>query len=150
MWPCRYSESGCPILLDLENSVRLLQQFDLPAGPVSRLLIEPREIDGVTVLRCTGRICYQREAELLATAAEQVFEDGHDLVLDLAGIEIVDSAGIGQLVLIHMRAQAARREVTLASVPNHILQLLKLTNTARLFECVETPEAALCSRPDMM
>ena len=116
------------------------------SGSAFKLFIESKEVEGVAVLRCSGRICFRREAEFLASIAERWLENGRDLLLDLAGVEALDSAGIGQLVLIYMRAEGAGRDVALCCAPDHVLQLLRLTNTAGLFERFDSVESALESR----
>ena len=118
----------------------------MSSGSAFKLFIESREVEGVAVLRCTGRICFRREAEFLASIAERWLANGRDLLLDLAGVEALDSAGIGQLVLIYMRAEGAGRDVALCSAGDHILQLLRLTNTAGLFERFDSVESALEAR----
>ena len=97
----------------------------------------------VAVLRCAGRLCFEGEAKLLAESALECLKGADDVVLDLGAVAMVDSAGIGELVLISMQAQALNRNVYIACAPDRVRKLLDLTNVASLFEFFETVDAAL-------
>jgi anti-anti-sigma factor len=119
------------------------EQGGKPASGRTKLFIETRETSGIWILHCAGRIHYRNEAKLLAVVAHPLLDGSHDLILDLRHVALIDSAGIGQLVLLHMRAKAAGRTVIIAAAPPHIVQLLELTNTAALFEFFDSVEDAL-------
>jgi anti-anti-sigma factor len=103
------------------------------------------ERTGIAILHCAGRVGFRREAELLAASAQQCLKRGCDLILDLRAVEAADSAGVGQLVLIHMQAEAQDSEVCIASAPEQVRKLLRLTNVASLFEFFDSVEEALSS-----
>jgi anti-sigma B factor antagonist len=102
---------------------------------------------GAAVLHCTGRIQFNREAALFARMAEQVLAAGRDLILDLSAVEIIDSAGIGELVMVYMRACAAEREVRIACPIKRVHDLLELTNVGSLFQIYPTLDEAIASLP---
>ena len=112
------------------------------------LSVECDETGGAAILHCSGRISFRREAELLALSAQECLQKGCDLVLDLGGIEAVDSAGVGQLVLIHMQAEAMDCGVCIACAPEPVRNLLQLTNVASLFDFFDSVDDAVssCSR----
>jgi len=110
-----------------------------------KLSAELDESSGIAVLHCAGRICFRREAELLAANAQAYLRQECDLVLDLGEVEAVDSAGVGQLVLIHMQAEALDCDVCIACIREPVQELLKLTNVASLFEFFDSVEDALSS-----
>jgi anti-sigma B factor antagonist len=115
------------------------------AAKKPRFSVDFERVGSATVLRCAGRLCFDGEVKLLAESAERFLRRGDDLVLDLADVQILDSAGIGQLVLISMQAQALRREVCIAAAPERVRLLLELTNVASLFEFFPSVELALTS-----
>ncbi|MGH3337312.1 MAG: STAS domain-containing protein [Propionibacteriaceae bacterium] len=51
------------------------------------------------------------------------------LVLDLAGVRFIDSAGIGALLSIRERADRLRVEMALTNVPTQVERVLELTGT---------------------
>jgi anti-sigma B factor antagonist len=100
------------------------------------------------VVRCSGRLCFEGEAKILADTMQDLLRDGVDVVLDFGAVSLLDSAGIGQLVLIHMQARALDREVSIACASKFVRDLLELTNVASLFEFFDSVDLALTSRPD--
>jgi anti-sigma B factor antagonist len=101
--------------------------------------------EGVAVLHCAGRIHLRAEAELFAAAARQAFDSGVDLILDVSGVQSIDSAGLGELVMVYMQGRGAERQVRLAGPDNFVRSLLELTNVGSLFEIHPTVEEALAS-----
>jgi len=108
-----------------------------------RFVVRREKFDDVAVLRCAGRLCYEGEAKLLAETAMESLGRGDNLILDLGAVDMLDSAGIGQFVLISMQAQAFGQEVCIACAPDRVRKLLELTNVASLFEFFESVNAAL-------
>lgn len=80
---------------------------------------------------------------LLAETAQEPLMSGNDLVLDFGALSLMDSAGIGQLVLISMHAQALGRDVCIACAPDRVRYLLELTNVASLFQFFPSVDDAL-------
>ncbi len=64
-----------------------------------KLSLEMRNRGEVIIVRCQGRIVYRDEAASLARVAGEVLQQGRKLVLDLSGVNSIDSAGIGELAL---------------------------------------------------
>ena len=100
-------------------------------------------LGNVAVIHCSGRLCFQGEALLLAATAKEWMNAGNDLVLDFGALNLLDSAGIGQLVLISMEAQALERDVCIACAPERVRYLLELTNVASLFDFFGSVQLAL-------
>ena len=109
-----------------------------------KLSLEVRENQSGTVVCCRGRIVCREEAALSERVSE-LRPHLRRLVLDLGGVEAIDSAGLGELVLLHMWAHAAGCEVKLAGASADIRQLLELTNLASVFEIYASAEQALGS-----
>jgi anti-anti-sigma factor len=99
---------------------------------------------GITILHCSGRICFQKEAELLALSAVEQLRSGRNVILDIGEVEALDSAGIGQLVLIHMQARASDRDICIVAASEQVQRLLALTNVASLFDFFDSAEDAIC------
>lgn len=108
-----------------------------------RLSVEVDENTGIAILHCSGRICFRSEAEFLASSAGEQLRSGRDVILNVSDIETIDSAGIGQLVLIHMQARASGAEVCIVGASAQVQRLLSLTNVASLFEFFDSVEDAI-------
>jgi anti-anti-sigma factor len=111
----------------------------------SKLAVRVTDNDDVAILRCEGRICFREEAIRFSKAVHESLEWRKDVILDFSHIESIDSAGLGELVLVYMHARAANCELLLAGPSKFVRDLLTLTNMASLFDCYPTLEAALAS-----
>jgi anti-sigma B factor antagonist len=106
-----------------------------------QLSVEPQP-GGAVVLHCQGRIIFGLEARALTDIVADVLPSTRRMVVDLAGVEIVDSAGLGELVLLHMWAEAAGYTLKFASARAPVRRLLELTNLIAVFETYRSvPEA---------
>jgi anti-anti-sigma factor len=64
------------------------------------------------------------------------------MVVDLAGIDSVDSGGLGELVLTHMWAEAAGYTLKFASPKKSVRHLFETTNLVSVFDVYSSvPEA---------
>jgi anti-sigma B factor antagonist len=99
-----------------------------------KLSLEVRNCGDVIVVHCQGRIVYRDEALALSQMASEFLRDGNKVVLDLSGVNYIDSAGIGELVLLHTRAQCEKAEMKYASPSPLVRQVLGLTNLDSVLE----------------
>ena len=94
------------------------------------------------VLHCQGRIIFRSEARALATIVAEVLPSAGRMVVDLAGVDSVDSGGLGELVLTHMWAEAAGYSLKFASPRKSVRHLFDITNLAAVFDVYgSVPEA---------
>ena len=98
------------------------------------LSLETRQSGEVMVIHCEGRIVYRDEAAALSRAVGKALQHTRGVVLDLAGVRRVDSAGLGELVLVHTSAESEGKTVKLAGANAHVRELLKLTNLSSVLE----------------
>jgi len=99
-----------------------------------KLSLETRNCGDVTVVHCQGRIVYRDEALALSEIVGELLRDGGKVVLDLSGVDSIDSAGIGELVLLHTCAQSHRADMKYAGPSPFVRELLGLTNLDSVFE----------------
>src|SRR6266481_843339 len=97
-------------------------------------LILEAQAGGAIVLHCQGRIIFGPEARSLTEIIAEVLPSARRMVVDLSGVEVVDSAGLGELVLLHMWAEAAGYGFKFASPSKSVRQLLELTNLVSVFD----------------
>jgi anti-anti-sigma factor len=100
---------------------------------------------GCAVLHCSGRICFREDGRRFSSLVISLLKSGKNVVLDFSEVEKIDSAGIGQLVLVHMHAQACEVALTMVNPRQQIQALLELTNVASLFEVFDTVDSAMSS-----
>lgn len=82
----------------------------------------------VMIVYCQGRIVYRDEAAALSRVVGEVLENSGKVVLDLSGVSSIDSAGIGELVLLHTWARSKSADLKCASPSPLVRDLLDLTN----------------------
>jgi anti-anti-sigma factor len=110
--------------------------------PKLKLSLETRESGEVTVVYCRGRVVYRDEAAALSRKVSELFPGARRLVLELSGVESIDSAGLGGLVSVFQAAQASGAAVSLVAPSKRVHTLLRLTNLTSLFEVYPSlPEA---------
>jgi len=96
----------------------------------------------MTVICCKGRIAYGIAASALSDEIAELAAQTRRVVIDLSGVEMIDAAGLGELVSVAVAAQASGCSITLAAPGDFIRQLLKLTKLASVFEVHPTLDAA--------
>jgi len=110
-----------------------------------KLNLETRAIGDVMVLSCKGRFTYREEATAFSEKMAGLLPDVHQVVVEFSGLEALDSAGLGELVVVHMWAKASGCSMKLAGANPHIRQLFELTNLISVFDVYSTLEDALIS-----
>lgn len=83
-----------------------------------------------TVITLTGRMTLGMRLREVESKINHVAEDGtQKLVLDLAGVEYVDSAGLGLLMLLYGKMKMRGGQVRLVAPDKQLRALFKLTCT---------------------
>lgn len=108
-----------------------------------KLSLETRSRGDVVVVHCQGRIVYRDEAAELSRMVGQILKSGSKLVLDLSGVSVMDSAGIGELALLQTWAQERNADFKCAGAKPMIRALLDLTNLDSVLEVHPTLDSAL-------
>jgi anti-anti-sigma factor len=93
-----------------------------------KLSLETRNRGDVMIVHCQGRIVYRDEAAALSRLVADVLQHAKKLVLDLSGVSSMDSAGIGELALLHTWAQDKNATLKCAGANTLVRSLLDLTN----------------------
>jgi len=110
-----------------------------------KLSLETRYLGNVVIVHCQGRIVYRDEAVALSSLVGEVLEKTGKVVLDLSGVSSIDSAGIGELVLLHTRARAKNADLKCASPSQLVRDLLDLTHLDSFFEIHPSLDEALAA-----
>ncbi|HLX84237.1 MAG TPA: STAS domain-containing protein [Terriglobales bacterium] len=107
-----------------------------------KLSLEAGNIGSAVVLHCQGRMIFRSEARALSTLVAEVLPSAGRMVVDLAGVDSVDSGGLGELVLTHMWAEAAGFILKFASPKKSVRHLFEVTNLVSVFDVYgSVPEA---------
>ncbi|HEV7550380.1 MAG TPA: STAS domain-containing protein [Candidatus Angelobacter sp.] len=109
------------------------------------LKIETRQVDTVTILSCRGRIVFGEESGNLRDAVTQLMGSSHQILLDLSGVNHVDSGGLATLVSLNSAARAAGAEMKLTGVGTRLHDVLQTTRLDRLFQVYGDEQQALAA-----
>ena len=77
--------------------------------------------------------------------ASVVFQGQTKVLLNLAGVNYMDSGGLGELVRCSMAARKANGAVKLANLTSRITDLLTITKLLTVFDTYDSEEKALAS-----
>jgi anti-sigma B factor antagonist len=109
------------------------------------LKIEKRQVDGVTVVSCLGRIMFGDEANALRDFLKQTLTESPRMVLNLSGVTYIDSGGLGTLVGVYSSARAAGAEIKLTGLGQRLHDVLQITKLATVFEAFDSEQEALAA-----
>jgi len=110
------------------------------------LEIREREVEGIRVLDLEGRLVAGEEVERMRAALNQLLAAGHrQIVLNLAGVDYIDSTGLGSLVVCFGRVQEAGGALKLLHLNRRAIELLVLTKLTTVFEVFDDERDAINS-----
>ena|ERR1700722_11536199 len=104
-----------------------------------------REFSGQIVVSLGGELD-ATDAASVAAALAQVSALASHIIVEVAGLDFIDSSGLAALVLAEKHARNAGGALLLASPPQQLLRILArigLTNAFPVYECVEDAARAL-------
>ncbi|MGA2632157.1 MAG: STAS domain-containing protein [Terriglobia bacterium] len=110
------------------------------------LEIKQKETDGVTVLVLSGRVVLGEESNQLRTKLKDLLGQGKTrLVLDLADVKYIDSAGLGTLVAGYTSAQNQGAGIKLANLTKKFHEQLHITKLVTVFDVYDSVADAVKS-----
>jgi anti-sigma B factor antagonist len=114
-----------------------------------KLSLETRQLGDVIIVHCEGRIVYRDEAAALTRVVAEALEHTREVILDLEGVERIDSAGLGELVLIRLSAEANGSHLKLAAPNARVRALLDLTKLSSVLDVHDSLVEALEAGDEM-
>lgn len=107
-----------------------------------QLRISNRTIDGVIIVDCIGRIVFGEESASLRDVVKKLIAENNKIVLNLGGVNYIDSGGLGTLVALYTTAQNSGGTVKLANLSQRVGDLLQVTKLVTIFDVHENVEMA--------
>jgi anti-sigma B factor antagonist len=107
--------------------------------------INNRKSGEVEILILSGRLTLGDGTSTLRDSARQALDSGADLLLDLSGVDYIDSAGLGELVSAFASATSRGRQMKLLRPLKRVDSLLHITKMYSTFEIFEDEATALAS-----
>lgn len=107
--------------------------------------VATREDRGWTVVVARGQLDVATAPRFRQVLVESQYRGANDLLVDLCGIEFLDSFGLGVLVGALKRARTHDARLVLVCCRPRTRQLLELTGLNTVFEVVEDQESVLAA-----
>ena len=108
--------------------------------------IDERAVKGVTILDLQGKMLIGEGDELLREKINQLVENGAEkIVLNLADVPYVDSAGLGEIVRCYTTVSRKNGKLKLVNLTKKIQDLLAITKLLTVFETYDSEEEGVHS-----
>jgi len=106
--------------------------------------IDVRQKDEIIILDVQGRFVTNAAKDIFGKSMDQVIADGwKKVLLDLTGVEWIDSRGIGELVTTLRMAKKFGVSVKLLRVGDRVKHVLSISQILPLLDIFETEEEAI-------
>jgi anti-sigma B factor antagonist len=105
-----------------------------------------RQNGDVTILDLSGRITIGSGEEALRNATQEILNNGaKKVVIHMAGVTMIDSSGIGELVSAYTTATNRGAKLKLANLPAKVSDILTITQLITVFDVFDTEAEAVQS-----
>jgi anti-sigma B factor antagonist len=110
------------------------------------LRMAERDVNGITVLDIDGRIVLGEESNSFREKVKGLLASGKKkIVLNLANVSYIDSAGLGTLVATFHSARSQGAMLKLANLGAKFKEVLQVTKLMTVFDTYESEAAAIQS-----
>lgn len=109
------------------------------------LALETTRHGGRSVVTVGGRLDLVTASDLRSALDHELEERPARIVVDLAGVDFMDSTGLGVLIAVQRRAQDVGSSIVLSSAAPIVLTVLRVTGAERLLPLYDSAEQALAA-----
>ena len=103
-----------------------------------------RQVDGVTIMDCSGRITLGEGSVTLRDAVRELLSKGHKkILLNLGDVNYIDSSGIGELVSAFTTVRNQGGELKLLNLTKKVHDLLQITKLYTVFDVKDDEAVAV-------
>ena len=108
--------------------------------------IRTRKVGSVTIFDMSGRLSIGEPVnELLASVGNSVDKNEFRIILNMANIDYIDSAGIESLIQVYKAARERNGAVKLLSLTRRVNQVMDFMQLASVFEIHTDEDVAVAS-----
>jgi anti-sigma B factor antagonist len=112
-----------------------------------QLRLSTRTLDEVLIVDCAGRIVFGEESAYLRDTVKKLIAEKQNVVLNLSGVNYIDSGGLGTLVALYTTARNSGSAVKLANLTQRVGDLLQVTKLVTIFDVYDSEQKAVDSFP---
>jgi anti-sigma B factor antagonist len=107
------------------------------------LKISGKQIDSIPILILDGEIDVYTAPRVKSSLVELVNEGKYKIIVDLNGIDFMDSSGLGVLVGGLKRVKPHQGVISIVCSKEKILKIFKITGLTKVFPIFDSQEEAL-------
>jgi anti-anti-sigma factor len=118
--------------------------------------LETKTIGGIKVIELTGRMTVDNIYSLTKSIERNVFpftgkiedsagKSSSSVILDMAGVEAIDSSGIGTILFLSKKCRALGGDLKIASAPPEVKMVIQIVNFDKIFHIFNTLDDAVKS-----
>jgi anti-sigma B factor antagonist len=108
--------------------------------------IKTRQVDGVTIMDCSGRITLGEGSVQLRDAVRDLLSKGSkQILLNLGDFTYIDSSGIGELVSAFTTVRNQGGDLKLLNLTKKVHDLLQITKLYTVFDVKDDEASAVAS-----
>jgi anti-sigma B factor antagonist len=104
-----------------------------------------RQSGGVTIIDLDGRVTLGDATGLLRETVQREADKNPQIILNLAKVSYMDSAGLGEMIGAHASVTRRNGRIKLLNVQKRLQDLLQITRLYTLFETYEDEATAVAS-----
>jgi anti-sigma B factor antagonist len=109
------------------------------------LTLETRDVDGRTIVSVGGEIDVYTAPKLRERLVDLINAGHYHLVINLEGVDFLDSTGLGVLVGVLKRVRAHEGSLHLVCTQERLLKIFRITGLAKVFPIHDSVEDATSS-----
>ena len=108
--------------------------------------IKTRQVDGISIMDCSGRITLGEGSVQLRDAVRDLLAKGSkQILLNLGDVTYIDSSGIGELVSAFTTVKNQGGELKLLHLTTKVHDLLQITKLYTVFDIKDDEASAISS-----
>jgi anti-sigma B factor antagonist len=128
------------------NTARRIDSANFKRGGNVALVINERVVEGILILDLQGRVIAGESAgHLRERANHAAASENRNIILNMKGVDYIDSSGLGTLVAAHSTLSKAGGALALMNLSKRAAELLILTKLATVFRIFDDEKAAVDS-----
>ena len=108
--------------------------------------IKTRQVDGITIMDCSGRITLGEGSVTLRDSVRDLLSKGSKkILLNLGDVTYIDSSGIGELVSAFTTVRNQGGDLKLLNLTKKVHDLLQITKLYTVFDVKDDEASAVAS-----
>jgi len=135
---------GCSVIVVRSNSSQIAAaacevldrlSLGIRKAPSVKSGVTVRQIPGAAIATFSGKLALDDGCRQLRETVHALLEGGqHRILLNLEGLNFLDSAGLGELVRTHVAVRGRGGRLTLINPAPNVRQLLRITKVDQVFD----------------